>query len=338
MAADEQQDASSGSEGGDSSGSDGLDQQTAEVVGAGVQAAPELVDAFTPGNRVGPGSGGGSGGGQRRPVGRPRQPAHGGQTGGRQSAPSRGAGGGPGKPEVEQASNDGSGGVCGPEQVALEIEMGLRDKSGAVTRKGQTEGVPTDCSSQVLRQGVQMYQQRSPNAGGSAGAQSGGGRAAPPPAPGGNVQPAAGGAGGRASQAQPPSPPTATSANMGGVAAELPANLDTSLPGQWTGYAVKLAKYLVGTLGESGANQVLATLAGALGRRLNPETKSPMCFEELADTLPPEWQSAIRLWQCGADGPMGLRSEGEDLFFALELATSGYDLKSQTTTKCCRGC
>lgn len=330
--AEDQQQQSDGSNGDDGSSDDGSGwdaDNTADVVEAGMEMAPEMADAFTPGNRTG---GGGGGGGQRRqPAGRARQPAGG------QSAPSSG---GQTSPQVEQASTGGSNGVCGPEQVALEIEMGLRDESGRVTEKGAKQGVPTDCSRQVIRRGVQMYQQRSPNAGGGQTSPQGGGVGAPdpPPTPGGRVQQAANNGGGQAgAQFQAPSPPN-TGIDTGGTAAELPANLETALSGQWTGYAVKLAKYLVGMLGESGANQVLAVIAGALGRRINPETKSAMCFEELADTLPEEWQKAIRLWQCGADGPMGLGPEGEDLFFALELATSGYDLKSGTSSKCCRGC
>lgn len=213
-------------------------------------------------------------------------------------------------------ASTGGDGTCGPSQVALEIELGLRDQSGRITQKGQAEGVPT-CPASVRQQGVRLYQQ---NQGGGAA-----GGAAPvsgPPEP---------------PQGQPQAGPQGAPTAPQSASTELPASLDVGISSKMVQYAANLGKWLVSKLGQGGAQQFLSALAGVLGRRVNPETMPDMCFSELVDTLPEEHQKAVRLWQCGAEQPYGLSDEGQRLFFALQLATSSYDMQSGTTCGCVRG-
>ena len=214
-----------------------------------------------------------------------------------------GGGGGTSQQAVSPATNTGSTESCTAQSVATEMAVGLRDDSGRVNSKGQAEGLPT-CDSATRQAGVKLFRQ-----------QFGGGTNPPQP------QPNTGGG----QTAPPPSTELPASIEFRGV--------DNALLRQ----AVELGKRLVKNHGESVAQKFLAALAGARGRRINPNPINPMCAEKIVDALPDKWKEVVELWQCGAEEPYGQGQEGQDLWLALQIATGSLDMKSGTQSKCVRG-
>jgi len=200
--------------------------------------------------------------------------------------------------------------TCTPTSVATEISLGMRDKRGYLTEKGKQEGLP-QCSDSVRKRGVQMYERE------FGGSPSAGSQTAGPTAPAEPMQ---------GSESEVVS------------ASEIPSSIQfRSVPNSMLKKAVNLAKKLVSNHGQNVAQGFLSALAGALGRRLNPNPIDPMCAEELVNEIPEKWRGTIRLWQCGADQPFGQGPEGQKLWLALQLATGSLDFKTGTQCRCVQG-
>jgi len=205
--------------------------------------------------------------------------------------------------------------------VATTIGMGLRDpQTGKRTAEGKQK-LPK-ASPEVRRAGVQAYQREQ---GGSA--PQGGGNGVPQPPTDSSGQSGPQGA-----------YPSAPSTEFQPPEVELPDTVDWGLSSQWLSWAVKIGKFLVRALGDKPAQEVLAAIAGTLGRRINPDPMDPMCVDRLIDRLPEEWRDVIALWQCGAPEPYGITSEeGQLLWLALQVATGSFDIERGTHCKCTKG-
>jgi len=215
-------------------------------------------------------------------------------------------------------------GTCTPQTVAVEIGAGMRSpRTGERNESGKAEGLPK-CDETTRRRGVEMYEARNNNAPSSLG--DAGGPPAPPPS---NTAGSGGSASGGDMIAYPD--------GSGLPAAELPSTLDLDLPSGWVGWVVGIGKFLVRKLGKGGANSALAALAGTLGRRINENSIPPAMADRLIDELPEPWQDVIAMWQAGVDQPYGASKEGQRLWLALQIATSSFDLQTQTHCKCTRG-
>ena len=120
---------------------------------------------------------------------------------------------------------------------------------------------------------------------------------------------------------------------------ELPSTLTATVPENWKKFAISAAQKLMSSLGWSGSQKVLSVLSAALGRRINHDQSfEPKAAKILARSLPDEWLEMIRLWQLGFDSPLTAETqEQRDLFLALEIATSSYDVETDTNCGTCCG-
>ena len=225
-----------------------------------------------------------------------------------------GAIGGDGGGGQTGTQRQGQTSACTPESVAVEMELGFRDPEGRLNQRGRDEGIP-ECAASVRSAGVRLYEESQ--------GQTGGRMQGPPSPP----------AGGQQTSGYPEAPTGQFAASLAG--AHLPPSMELSyVPDSWVSWAVGIARFIKDKMGFDGAQAILSAIAGALGRRLNPSTLPRHCAAELVDELPDEWARVVRLWQCGAEEPYGAGEEGQLLWLALQIATSSFDMKTQTDCGC----
>jgi len=235
---------------------------------------------------------------------------------------------------VQQVTGDGSGGSngsggsststsqqgltqgCTVASVASELALGMRNPDGSITAKGREAGAPENCPADVLQKGLAEYRKNE------------GGGSEPMASPSMPPNPNNG------ASESPPVQATGLPMIPDEATRNLPASFDINLPKGWIGWLGGVAKMLVNKLGQSGANASWSALGALLGRRVSEhavdEKKVPLLIEEL-----PDWyQKPIKQWQAGFDYPMGCSDRQENVFLAMVIATSSYDMETGTQSKC----
>lgn len=230
-----------------------------------------------------------------------------------------GSGGSSGGGQTE-TSRQGLESNCSVAQVASEISLGLRNPDGSLTAKGREQGAPENCPPSILQQGIAEYQRKE-------GSGSSSSQPSPPPAPNRSAE----SAGSRAPAQIEGLPAIPDEAQR-----NLPAGFDIQLPDGWTGWLGALGRLLVGKLGQEGAQSAWSVLGALLGRRVSEYSvdskKVPLLLNELPDWM----RKPLEQWQAGFDAPIGCTKKQENLFLALIVATSSYDIKTDTVSKCMR--